>query len=76
MNKIKYGVVTFHSTSHAIQAERVCKHCKLEIKLIPVPRHLSSDCGVCLRFSSADWDEVEKLMKETNVEISQMVMLD
>jgi len=43
-------VVLFVSVSHALKAEKILKGEGIPFKLIPVPRHLSSDCGVCLRF--------------------------
>ncbi|MCU0581690.1 MAG: DUF3343 domain-containing protein [Syntrophales bacterium] len=43
-------VVLFHSVTHAMKAEKLLKAAGLTIKLIPVPKHISSDCGVCLRF--------------------------
>jgi hypothetical protein len=45
-----YGVVLFQSVNGALLAEKLLKKRGIEYKLIPVPRHLSSDCGVCLRF--------------------------
>jgi hypothetical protein len=45
-----YGVVLFQSVNGALLAEKLLKKKGVEYKLIPVPRHLSSDCGVCLRF--------------------------
>ena len=45
-----YLVVLFVSVSHALKAEKILKGEGIPFKLIPVPRHLSSDCGVCLRF--------------------------
>ena len=44
------SVVLFHSITHAMKAEKRLKAAGVTIKLIPVPRHISSDCGVCLRF--------------------------
>jgi hypothetical protein len=49
-----YGVVLFQSISGALRAEKLLKKEGIAYKLIPVPRHLSSDCGVCVRFSSHD----------------------
>jgi hypothetical protein len=46
----EYSVVLFHSASHAIRAEKVLKLAGYEIKMIPTPRQLSSDCGMALRF--------------------------
>ncbi len=47
-----YGVLLFQSVSYAIKAEKLLLAAGLPHKLIPVPRHISSDCGVCLRFRS------------------------
>lgn len=45
-----YGVVLFYSTSGVLIAEKILKRERIDYKLIPVPRHISSDCGICLRF--------------------------
>jgi hypothetical protein len=45
-----WEVVLFLSVQHALRAEKLLKEAGIPCKLIPVPRHLSSDCGVCLRF--------------------------
>lgn len=44
-----YTVILFNSVSHAMQAEKILKKNGLPHKLIPVPRSISSDCGVCIR---------------------------
>lgn len=49
-----YRVVLFYSTSGVLIAEKIFKREQIEYKLIPVPRHISSDCGICLRFLSKD----------------------
>ncbi|MBP7584454.1 MAG: DUF3343 domain-containing protein [Spirochaetes bacterium] len=54
-----YMVVLFRAVSHAMKAERVLKERGIPIKLIPVPKHISSDCGVCIRFAPASRAEVE-----------------
>jgi hypothetical protein len=69
-----YGVVLFHSTSGALRAEKLLKKEGIEYKLIPVPRHLSSDCGVCVRFSSQDESLVKKALAE-KVEIQSICSL-
>ena len=59
-----YGVVLFHSTSGALRAEKLLKKEGIAYKLIPVPRHLSSDCGVCVRFASQDESLVRKVLAD------------
>jgi hypothetical protein len=45
-----YDVMLFKSVSYALKAEKILKQEKLPHKLIPVPKEISSDCGICLRF--------------------------
>ena len=64
----KYGVVLFHTSSSAMQAEAVLQRAKFAVKLIPTPRELSSDCGLSLRFGWAFNQEVKSLLGRMHVE--------
>jgi hypothetical protein len=57
-----FGVVLFHSVHGALKAEKVLLSAGVQHKLIPVPRHLSSNCGFCLRFNWGDRETVEHLL--------------
>jgi hypothetical protein len=52
-------VITFLSISHAMRFEKVMKDNNIKIRLIPVPRSISSSCGLCGRF---DCDLKEKVL--------------
>ena len=54
MSETHYAVIVVRSTSHALRAESILQRMNIACKLIPVPRHLSSDCGVCVRIQQAD----------------------
>ena len=54
-----YIVALFYSTSGALMAEKLFKKEGISHKIIPVPRHISSDCGVCLRFSVTERERAE-----------------
>ena len=71
---LSYGVVLFQSISSALRAEKILKKKGMAYKLIPVPRHLSSDCGVCIRFSLQDEPQVREALKE-KVEIQSFCPL-
>jgi len=45
-------VLIFHSLHRVMQAEQVLLDNGEEILLIPVPRQLSSDCGMAIRVAS------------------------
>jgi hypothetical protein len=65
-----YGIVLFENSSSAMQAESVLQRVSLQVKLVPTPRQLSSNCGVALRF---DWDQkqvVESWLAKGRVEVS------
>jgi hypothetical protein len=70
-----YSVVLFHSTSGALRAEKLLKKERIAYKIIPVPRHLSSDCGVCIRFSSQDESLVRKTIAD-KVEVQDICTLE
>jgi len=42
--------VLFHSTQAAARAEATLRREGMAVRLVPVPRHLSSECGTALAF--------------------------
>jgi hypothetical protein len=64
----KDAVVLVYSTSHALRAEKVLREAGIACKLIPVPRHLSSDCGFCVRIRRRDVPTVLHALAATRVE--------
>lgn len=63
METLEYAVCLFPSVSHTLTAEKILKGKGVPYKLIPVPRHISSDCGVCLRVSIEQRDAVERALR-------------
>ncbi|MBN1180362.1 MAG: DUF3343 domain-containing protein [Anaerolineae bacterium] len=72
MNATTYVVILVYSTSHAIRAEKVLNEAHVDCKLIPVPRHISSDCGVCVRVSQADQDAALQALEAARVEVERV----
>ncbi len=46
--EVLLAVFTFPSLHHALRAEKLCLEAGLRARLIPLPREISSDCGVVL----------------------------
>jgi hypothetical protein len=65
----QYTVILVYSTSYALRAEKVLAGAGIDCKLIPVPRQLSSDCGVCLRVRQADREGARQALAAARVEI-------
>ncbi|MCX5843349.1 MAG: DUF3343 domain-containing protein [Deltaproteobacteria bacterium] len=58
----EYHVILFDSVHHALRSEKILKDIGLPHKLIPVPRHISSDCGICLRFTPDLKNRIEEAL--------------
>jgi len=65
-------VAIFHSIHRVMKAEKLLKAEQLEILLIPVPRQLSSDCGLAIRFSLALRDEVAGVLDAAGLAIAEI----
>lgn len=63
-----YAVILLPSTSHAMHAEAALKQAGIGCKMIPVPRHISSDCGVCIRISRQDSAAARAVLDSAAVE--------
>ena len=64
-----YCIILVYSTSHALRLEKALKAERIDNKLIPVPRQLSSDCGVCVRVSRSDGERVRGIMLKIGMDI-------
>ena len=73
MNKGTYVAILVLSTSHALRAEKVLHMASIESKLIPVPRSLSSDCGVCVRIKAEDSEAAEEALRKQEVAFEGIV---
>jgi len=61
------GVVTFFSSHHAMQAEKVLQNAEFEVKLIPGPKEISPNCGVALQFDYQSKEKIEDVLQNKNV---------
>ena len=69
MTSQAHSVILVYSTSYALRAEKFLRKAGIASKLIPVPRHLSSSCGVCIRIAQTEQDATQKALQEGGMEI-------
>ena len=60
----EYCVALFDSVSHAMKAEKILKARGIAHKIIPVPKDISSDCGVCIRFAVESADDISAALSD------------
>ena len=64
----EYSVILLFSTSHAIRAEKILQKEEIGCKMIPVPRQLSSNCGVCIRIDRHDREAAGQALEAIGIE--------
>ncbi len=60
-------VAVFNNIHRVMKAEKYLKERRLDILLIPVPRALSSDCGLAIRYAESARDDVERALAEAGL---------
>ncbi|GAP40494.1 DUF3343 domain-containing protein [Flexilinea flocculi] len=73
---MKEFVLLVYTSSHAIGIEKKLKNLGVPCKLSSIPRNLSSDCGICVRFDEIGLKTVEDLVKTLPFDIQEIVALE
>jgi len=60
-------IAIFNSIHRVMKAEKLLKEAGADILLIPVPRQLSSDCGLAIRYVEGERERVEHVLKAENL---------
>lgn len=68
-----YAVILVYSTSHAMRIEKLLAERGVACKMIPVPRQISSDCGVCIRIKSGHSQAAREIVAAAKIEIQGIV---
>lgn len=55
-------VAIFHSIHRVMAAEKLLKQERAEILVIPVPRQLTSDCGLAIRYPETERARVDSIL--------------
>jgi hypothetical protein len=69
MAQDEYAVILVYSTSHALRLEKLLQGEGITCKLIPVPRQVSSDCGVCVRVLRPDLPAARRTVDAAGLKI-------
>lgn len=65
-------IAIFHSIHRVLKAEKILKQAEVDFLLIPVPRQLTSDCGLALRFSPDNKDDLMEVLASAELPPAEM----
>ncbi len=70
------AILIFHSIHKVMKAEKALKGAGLDVRLLPVPRQLSSDCGLSIAFHLEDREAVEVALHEAGCPFEELHALE
>ena len=73
---VKKCYFTFPTTHQAIRAEKVLAKTKREFKMVPVPRKISSSCGVALCCFPGEAESIQAYLENEAVSIEGVYTLE
>jgi hypothetical protein len=62
-------IILFESIHFVLKAEKLFKATKIEHKIVPTPRNISSDCGSAIRIAETDKDKAVEILEDKNINI-------
>lgn len=69
-------IVTFHTIADAMHMEQSAKKAGIPGRLIPVPRELSSGCGISWASPPEEEEKILQLIEQEGIETEQVVFLE
>ena len=57
----------FPNVHKVMKAEKICSNIGIQCRVIPVPEHISSECGMCLLVESGDVDKCVELFENNSI---------
>jgi hypothetical protein len=64
-----YNIIfTFYSTHLALEFERELKSSEINVKITPVPRQISSSCGLSGKINAQDLEKVKAVCSDNEIE--------
>lgn len=65
-------IVTFHTTADAMAMEKACKEENAPGRLIPVPRVISSGCGLAWCVGLEDKETIKEVLRKVGLKEEEM----
>ena len=60
-------ILIFRGTHQVLSAEKLLKRAGVAMRLIPVPRSLTSDCGLAIRLSPSGIDRARDVLSDAGL---------
>ncbi len=69
-------LATFDTTHMALKFEKKCRNAELDVRVIPVPRELSSSCGFACSYPCGERERVEEIARADRIDVADFHEID
>ncbi len=69
----KEMILLVHTSGHAFSIEKALKKRGIQCRLTPIPRKVSSDCGICVRFDPEALESVNRFINELPFDVQGII---
>ncbi|PWD98108.1 DUF3343 domain-containing protein [Marinilabilia rubra] len=60
-------LLLFPNVHKVMKADRICRMNGIPCRVIPVPEHISSECGMCLLVPPDNWEKCKEILKAESI---------
>ncbi len=61
------AIITFQSTHQVLKTEKLLHKEGVDFDIIPVPKQISSDCGMAIRIEMENKKRIESILEENTI---------
>lgn len=65
-----FNLLAFNSTHSAIRAEKELIASGISVRIIPVPREITANCGISIKVNLGDLKIAREILANNNIEVS------
>jgi hypothetical protein len=63
-------IITFRNVRLVIKADKLLQQHQLICKIVPVPEHISSECGMCIATNDENSQDIKQILNTHGIEYS------
>jgi hypothetical protein len=61
-------ILIFKNVHKVMKADTLCRQRGISCRVLPVPEHISSECGMCLEVEAENTEKCTVVLKENNIQ--------
>lgn len=64
----RFGLVALESTNVVMKLEKVMLEKSMSVRIIPVPKEITANCGLSIKFDLEELEDVKSVARESGID--------